>query len=226
MHRDIPFIAVEGAIGVGKTSLASLISDHYQFHLLEEMFEENPFLSKFYKNIEEWSFQTEMFFLSTRYKQLDDIRRSLLNQGHPVVSDYHSFKNLIFSKLTLNETQYRKYTEMYRILMSDMPKPNIVIYIRASHETLLRRVHKRNRDIERSMSAAYLQRLSVDYDHFIDAFQTAHPEVAFLVFDADELDFVARREDLQHILNRVDEVLESGFRSSIRQDDACNLLKL
>lgn len=92
----VPFITVEGPIGVGKTSLAKEISTHMQLHLLKEIVDENPFLGKFYEDIDEWSFQTEMFFLCNRYKQLEDINIKYLNQRKPVVADYHIFKNLIF----------------------------------------------------------------------------------------------------------------------------------
>ena len=98
---NIPFITVEGPIGIGKTSLSKAIADYYQFHLLKEIVDENPFLGKFYTNIEEWSFQTEMFFLCNRYKQLEDIDLKYLQQSKPVVADYHIYKNLIFAKRTL-----------------------------------------------------------------------------------------------------------------------------
>jgi deoxyguanosine kinase len=207
----VPFIAVEGPIGVGKTSLASCIATHYHYHLLEEIFEENPFLTRFYENIEEWSFQTEMFFLCTRYKQLEDIQRYCLNKNRAVVADYHIFKNLIFSRMTLNEHQYRKYQEIYRILIDDMPKPNIVIYLRASLDTLLKRIQLRGREMERNISPSYLQQLLTNYDCFIEEFQRIHPEVNVLSLDADNLDFVVRPDDLQYILSQLDDVLAAKF---------------
>ncbi|TXK82484.1 deoxynucleoside kinase, partial [Geobacillus sp. AYS3] len=88
----VPFIAIEGPIGVGKTSLAKAISEHFRYHLVKEIVDENPFLGKFYENIEEWSFQTEMFFLCHRYKQLEEIDRNFLQQKKPVVADYHIMK--------------------------------------------------------------------------------------------------------------------------------------
>ena len=99
---SVPFIAVEGPIGVGKTSLSKAIADTQQFHQLKEIVDENPFLNKFYDNIEEWSFQTEMFFLCNRYKQLSDTKTEILIEQKPVVADYHIFKNLIFAKRTLD----------------------------------------------------------------------------------------------------------------------------
>src|SRR5699024_3324900 len=99
--ENVPFIAIEGPIGAGKTSLASKLANYFKFQILKEIVEENPFLDKFYDNIEEWSFQTEMFFLCNRYKQLEDIERKYLNKHKAVVADYNISKNMIFAKRTL-----------------------------------------------------------------------------------------------------------------------------
>ena len=93
--RNTPFITVEGPIGVGKTTLSKAISEHFQYKILREIVDENPFLGKFYEDIDEWSFQTEMFFLCNRYKQLEDIETKYLNQQKPVVADYHIFKKIV-----------------------------------------------------------------------------------------------------------------------------------
>src|SRR5690625_3634553 len=113
--KKVPFIAVEGPIGVGKTSLAKEIANQFSFELLHEIVEENPFLGKFYDNIEEWSFQTEMFFLCNRYKQLEDIDKYYLQKARPVVSDYHIFKNMIFAKRTIKDDKYEKYDKINSI---------------------------------------------------------------------------------------------------------------
>ena len=149
-QRDrVPFITVEGPIGVGKTSLAKEISTHMQLHLLKEIVDENPFLGKFYEDIDEWSFQTEMFFLCNRYKQLEDINIKYLNQRKPVVADYHIFKNVIFASRTLKDSQYDKYMQIYRILTQDMPVPNVIVYLTASLETLQKRIAMRGREFEK-----------------------------------------------------------------------------
>src|SRR5690606_29145619 len=98
---SVPFITVEGPIGVGKTTLSKAIAEAQRFHQLSEIVDENPFLNKFYDDIEEWSFQTEMFFLCNRYKQLSDIRKQFISERRPVVAYYHIFKNLIFARRTL-----------------------------------------------------------------------------------------------------------------------------
>ncbi len=207
---SVPFIAVEGPIGVGKTSLSKAIADTQQFHQLKEIVDENPFLNKFYDNIEEWSFQTEMFFLCNRYKQLSDTKTEILIEQKPVVADYHIFKNLIFAKRTLGPTEYVKYEEIYKILTKDMPVPNIIVYLHASLDTLMKRISQRGREFEKNMDPAYLQQLAEDYEAFITYFELAHPEIPVLRFNGDDLDFVNNEEDLQFILNTVDATIRKG----------------
>ncbi|EIT83798.1 deoxyguanosine kinase [Fictibacillus macauensis ZFHKF-1] len=205
-----PFIAVEGPIGVGKTSLAKAISEHYTCKLLKEIVEENPFLGKFYDNIEEWSFQTEMFFLCNRYKQLEDIQKDYLSQNIPVVSDYHIFKNRIFAGRTLTGSHYDKYMQIFDILTKDMPVPNMIIYLNASLDTLLKRIELRGRNIEKQIDPAYLSQLAADYEAFMVAFQKEHPEIPVLTFNGDELDFVSQPKDKERIFQAIEAVLQKG----------------
>lgn len=207
---SIPFITVEGPIGVGKTSLSTTIAAKQQFHLLKEIVDENPFLNKFYDNIEEWSFQTEMFFLCNRYKQLSDIKKEITADQKSVVADYHIFKNLIFAKRTLSHSEYTKYEEIYKILTRDMPVPNVIVYLHASLDTLMKRIAMRGRDFEKNMDPAYLQQLSADYEAFITQFEKAHPEIPVLWFNGDELDFVTNEKDLKFVLEKVDETIRKG----------------
>jgi len=200
---DTPFITVEGPIGVGKTSLAKAISEQFQFALLKEIVDENPFLGKFYDNIEEWSFQTEMFFLCNRFKQLGDINIHYLSQNKSVVADYHIFKNLIFAQRTLNHDEYIKYYKIYQILTEDMPKPNVIIYLNASLDTLLKRIKLRGREVEKNISPLYLEQLSMDYENTMMAFEKEHPEIPVLRFNGDELDFVKSEQDLNYIFEKL-----------------------
>ncbi|GMO01625.1 deoxynucleoside kinase [Parageobacillus thermoglucosidasius] len=204
----VPFIAVEGPIGVGKTSLAKAISEHFHYHLVKEIVDENPFLGKFYENIEEWSFQTEMFFLCHRYKQLEEIDRDFLQRQQPVVADYHIMKNLIFAKRTLKIHHYKKYIKIYDILTDGLPQPNMIIYLHASLETLLTRIQQRGRDFEKRMDPVYLQQLSADYEEAFSLFEQANPHIPVLRFNGDLLDFVQREEDLHYIFERVKTVVK------------------
>ena len=209
---SVPFITVEGPIGVGKTTLSKAIAESQQFHQLREIVDENPFLNKFYDDIAEWSFQTEMYFLCNRYKQLSDIQKKFLHERQPVVADYHIFKNLIFAKRTLPAEEYVKYEEIYRILTRDMPVPNVIIYLHASLETLMKRIALRGRDFEKNIDPAYLQQLSDDYEVFISNFEEAHPEIPVLHVNGDEIDFVNDAGDLQLLLSKVDETIRKGAK--------------
>lgn len=211
--KTTPFITVEGPIGVGKTSLAKVISDHFNISLLKEIVDENPFLGKFYDNIDEWSFQTEMFFLCNRYKQLEDIETKFLTNEQAVVADYHIFKNLIFAERTLKNDQYNKYIEIFNILTRDMPKPNMVIYLNASLDTLLTRISKRGREFERNISPSYLQQLSSDYQIFMETFEEQHPDIPVLTFNGDDLDFVGNKDDLNTMITQIENALQKGVLS-------------
>lgn len=207
---QLPFIAVEGPIGVGKTSLAKKIASTFDFHLLREIVEENPFLGKFYDDIEEWSFQTEMFFLCNRYKQLEDIEKIFLTKNEPVVADYHISKNMIFAKRTLKDRQFEKYAEIYKILTTDMPQPNMMIYLDASLDTLMNRIKKRARIVEQNIQPAYLQQLAEDYQHFMKEFELQNPHIPVIRINGDELDFVQNQRDLEIILKEIESHLKEG----------------
>ncbi|MCM3390480.1 deoxynucleoside kinase [Ureibacillus chungkukjangi] len=203
----VPFITVEGPIGVGKTSLSKAISDAYEYHLLKEIVDENPFLGKFYEDIDEWSFQTEMFFLCNRYKQLSDIKKHIIETGSPVVADYHIFKNLIFAKRTLKPSEYEKYEAIYKILTADMPRPNMVVYLHASLDTLMDRIALRGREFEKMITRDYIEQLAADYHEFIQHFEVMHPDIPVIQLNGDQIDFVKNPEDLEQVLKLVEEKL-------------------
>lgn len=202
-----PFIAIEGPIGAGKTTLATMLSQEFGFPMISEIVEDNPYLDKFYDNIEKWSFQLEMFFLCHRYKQLEDTSAHFLKKGQPVIADYHIYKNVIFAERTLSQHQLEKYKKIYHLLTDDLPKPNFIIYIKASLPTLLHRIEKRGRPFEKKIETSYLEQLIADYEVAIKQLQEADPELTVLTIDGDSKDFVLNKSDFERIAAHVKELI-------------------
>lgn len=213
--NKVPFIAIEGPIGVGKTSLAKKLSNSLDYRLLKEIVEENPFLDKFYDNIEEWSFQTEMFFLCNRHKQLQDIDRDYLQNRQPVIADYHIFKNMIFANQSLNKDEFKKYEHIFKILTEDLKTPNMVIYIHASLDTLLKRIKQRGRELEKNIQQSYLLKISQDYEEYMNKFEATHPNVPVIRINGDNNDFISRQDDLDIIISRVETKLKKQLTQQI-----------
>ena len=207
----VPFIAVEGPIGVGKTTLTAAIAETFSYNQLKEISGENPFLDQFYEDKEKWSFQTEMFFLCNRYDQLKQINKEYISQSLPVVADYHVFKNMLFAQRTLEATDFVKYKEIYHILTRDLPMPNIIISISASIPTLLERIDERGRSYEADMDPDYLRQLSEDYSSYIPKFEEAYPDIPVIHINGDEVDYVRNKADMTMILSRVDEAIKKGL---------------
>lgn len=192
-----PFIAIEGPIGVGKSSLAHKLSQSLDFYEEKEIVDENPFLSDFYEDISKWSFQTEMFFLCNRYKQFQDI--NFKHKG--IVSDAHIYKNKIFAKNTLQPDEFNKFKRIYDILTEDLSMPDTVIFLDAELETLKARIAKRNRSFEHQIEDDYLLALKRDYHNFYESLQNTNVKTLFI--DTTKLDFVNNEDDYQSILKQV-----------------------
>ncbi|MNO35692.1 Deoxyguanosine kinase [compost metagenome] len=202
------FIAVEGPIGAGKTTLATMLAGELQLPVIKEIVEENPFLDKFYQNMDDWSFQLEMFFLCNRYKQLEDTVNQYIDKGKPVISDYHIYKNLIFGERTLKGTKREKYREIYHVLTDDLPKPDIILYIRADLDTLLARIAKRGRPFEEEIAPAYLQQLIEDYDVAMASLALSEPSTVIVTIDGNQVDFVENQADFNAIASQLKELMK------------------
>lgn len=205
--KSAPFIAVEGAIGAGKTTLATMLSKELNLPLVKEIVEENPFLASFYQNIDEWSFQLEMFFLCNRFKQLEDTGLHYIEQNTPVISDYHIYKNMIFAERTLKGTKRDKYRQIYHLLTDDLPKPNLVLYIEAELDTLMYRINKRGRSFEQDMDPAYMEQLIADYKTGMAYLADSTNPPTIIKVNAEQLDFVEHPEHFRQIVNQVKEYI-------------------
>ncbi|UPK44810.1 MULTISPECIES: deoxynucleoside kinase [Paenibacillus] len=205
--KPAPFIAVEGPIGAGKTTLATMLSQELNLPLVKEIVEENPFLASFYQDIDEWSFQLEMFFLCNRFKQLEDTGVHYIKQNTPVISDYHIYKNMIFAERTLKGSKRDKYRQIYHLLTDDLPKPNLVLYIEAELDTLMYRINKRGRSFEQDMDPAYMEQLIADYKTGM-AYLADSPNPPMIIkVNAEQLDFVEHPEHFKQIVKQVKEYI-------------------
>lgn len=189
------YLVIEGNIGAGKTTLASMLAKDLDAKLILEQFADNPFLPRFYENPERYSFPLELSFLAERYKQLNiDIRTGSLFQSL-TIADYFFMKSLIFAQNTLAGDELQLYKQIFSIIYSTLPKPNLYVYLHLPTEKLLANIRKRGRDYEQTISADYLTNLTQGYFDFFKQ----HPDYTFLVIDTSNLDFVANPNDYQKI---------------------------
>lgn len=195
------YIAVEGNIGAGKTSLASLMSDEFNARVVLERFADNPFLPKFYEDKERFAFPLEMSFLADRYQQLsDDLAQFDLFKNF-IVSDYYIFKSLIFAQVTLQKEEYALYRKIFDIMYREISKPDLYIYLYQNTNRLLDNIKKRGRDYEQNIEASYLQKIHDGYSGFIKTEQ----DLNTLIIDVSGLDFVNNLIDYKQILRIINQ---------------------
>jgi len=199
MNRN--FIVVEGPIGVGKTTLAKKLAVSYGSELLLEGADENPFLEQFYQNPEQAAFQTQLFFLFQRAKQLQEIRQTDMFQ--PVrVADFIMEKDRLFAEVTLTNEEYKLYEQVYEHVTIDAPIPDLVIYLQAPVDVLQKRVNKRDRNYERQLSMKYLEKLVDKYTNFFYNY-VATP---LLIVNAAEINFAENDQDYNLLLEQINRV--------------------
>ena len=196
--KNLYYIAIEGPIGVGKTSLAQLMAQELGAKLVLEEFENNPFLPDFYKDPERYSFQTQLFFLLQRYRQQQELRQVDMFQNL-LVTDYMFVKDRLFASLNLNEKEMQLYDTVANLLERNVIKPDMVIYLQADTETLMKNIAKRGREIEEEITHEYLDALNQVYTEYFFRYQ----ETPLVIINTNNIDFVKNENDLTEVINYI-----------------------
>lgn len=204
------YLAIEGVIGVGKTTLARLLQPVFQVKLVLEVFEENPFLSDFYTDRERYAFQTQIFFLLSRYHQQRRSMPEILKNGGSLIADYTFAKDALFACINLTGDELDMYYRVHDALAEKIPLPDLIVYLRADTDVLMHRIASRDRPYERNMERAYIDRLNQAYDAFFLE-PHASPEnhqAPVMILDTNELDYISRPEDLKLVENSIRQALQ------------------
>jgi len=199
LFSNANFIAIEGNIGAGKTTLAQKIADDFNAKLVLERFADNPFLPKFYEDQNRFAFPLEMSFLADRYQQFtDDTSQYDLFKSF-MVSDYDIYKSLIFARVTLQKEEYALYRKLFRLMYKEVKKPKIYVYLYQTPERLLENIKKRGRDYEQNITPEYLEKINKGYLDFI----RGNPGQQSLIIEMGDLDFVERQEDYEAVVEKI-----------------------
>ena len=194
------YIAIEGVIGVGKTTLARLLQNTFEADVLLEIFEENPFLSDFYADRARYAFQTQIFFLLSRYHQQNNNVPKILADGKNLIADYTFAKEALFAGINLQVDELTMYHKVHEALGEKIPKPDLLVYLQASTDTLMQRIALRDRSYERQMERAYIDELNQAYENF---FSKSFDRTPVLKIDSNALDIIHISEHLKRIENRI-----------------------
>jgi deoxyguanosine kinase len=198
------YIAIEGVIGVGKTTLARLLQKAFDSELLLEIFEENPFLSDFYSDRERYAFQTQIFFLLSRYHQQRRGVKTILETGKNLLSDYTFAKDSLFARINLKGDELEMYRRVHEALAEKISPPDLLVYLRADTDVLMHRIALRDRSYERNIERSYIDELNRAYEEF---FSKPYDGTPVLTLDTNSLDFVHIPENLRLVENRIREAL-------------------
>ena len=196
--KNLYYIAIEGAIGVGKTSLASLISIELGSRLILEEFDDNPFLGDFYTDPERYAFQTQLFFLLQRYRQQQELRQLDMFQSL-LITDYMFVKDRLFASLNLNENEMHLYDTVANLLERNIIKPDLVIYLQADTNTLMKNIEKRGRKMEQEITWEYIDALNQVYTEYFFRYQ----DTPLVIINTNNIDFVNNRDDLDEVINYI-----------------------
>ncbi len=207
------YIAIEGVIGVGKTTLARMLQNTFEAEVLLEVFEENPFLSDFYGDRARYAFQTQIFFLLSRYHQQNNNVPKVLSDGKNLISDYTFAKDALFAGINLKGDELDMYHRVHEALGEKIPKPDLLVYLQASTDTLMNRIAFRDRPYERAMERGYIDELNQAYDDF---FSKPFDHTPILKIDSNELNIIQNPEHIKLVENKIRETLGlSPFQPSL-----------
>ena len=207
------YVAIEGVIGVGKTTLARLLQPAFNAEILLEVFEENPFLSDFYSDRERYAFQTQIFFLLSRYHQQRRGVPAVLSSGKNLLADYTFAKDSLFARINLKGDELDMYHRVHEALAEKIPLPDLLVYLRADTDVLMQRIALRDRSYERNMERSYIDELNHAYEEF---FSKPYDHTPVLTIDTDPINIVQNPEHLKYVENRIRETLGiSPFQPSL-----------
>lgn len=202
-------VAIAGNIGAGKTTLTKLLAKHYKWKPHYETVEENPYLDDFYGEMERWSFNLQIFFLNSRFRQILQIHESGKNiiQDRTIYEDAHIFAPNLHAMGLMTNRDFSNYSSLFELMEKLVSPPDLLIYLRANIQTLVGQIHKRGRDYENTISIDYLSRLNERYEAWI----TTYTKGKLLIIDVDNLDFVDKPEDLGTVIDKIDAQIHGLF---------------
>jgi len=211
-RTQLQYLAIEGVIGAGKTSLARMIASRFSGKLVLEPSDENPFLKDFYSNPEKTAFPTQLFFLLSRYRQQQEIPQGDLFHDL-IVADYLFAKDRIFASINLQDREFAIYAKVASMLQQDIPRPDLVIYLQSNTERLMANIRKRNRSFERPITKDYLRILNEAYNQFFINYR----ETPLLIINSTEIDFVNNSGDFEELVRRISQpIAGTEFYSPIK----------
>jgi len=214
MKNKYNYVVIEGNIGAGKTTLASRISEEFNARLILEHFADNPFLPKFYKDPEKYSFPLELSFLASRYKQLKEelVVQDLFRNF--TVADYYFMKSLVFASSTLTGDEYNLYRQIFYIIYGSLPKPDIFVFLHLKPERLIMNIEKRGRSYEKTITIEYLQKIQDSYFNFFKQ----NPDHKYLIIDVNNIDFVSDEGHYRKIISAIFDIdYKDGMNTLILQ---------